>query len=339
MTHYPTILLLCFLSVFSPTITASENDDTENEPPESVQLINGNVVIELEKEAQQISGIETRQLKKTEYQTEFLAYGTAISVTPLLSILEQYLSTSAKQAGAKARLSEAEKNIARLRKLHKNEAVSTRTLQTQQSQWQSDKAIYDEMSYKSQLIIRNSKLNWGEALTLWATGRHAPEFEDLLNGQATLVKITLPSGHPALSAKTTLVIELTGNREKAVAASFISLLPQVDTFSQGLQYLFLTKNPGVKPGMNITAWIPQRNALTSGFIIPETALVWHLGQSSIFIQIDEDQFMHKTIDSPLRTPQGYFITENIAEDQVVVKGAQMLLSHEFRSQIPAEDDD
>lgn len=335
MNRFPLILLLCILSTFSFATLANEEDEAE-----TVQVVDGQVVIQLDEELQQISGLETRQLKQTEFQTEFIAYGKAISVSPLTAILNQYLSASAKQAGAKARLSQTEKAISRLRNLHKNEIISTRKLQAQQSQYQTDKAIYEEMSSRSKLIVNNSKLQWGEVLTHWATGRHSPQFEQLLEGSVTLLVITMPSGNEPLSQINNIFISPTGNRKKAVKASFVSLLPTVDKFSQGLQYIFITDSPDIKAGMNYTAWLPQKNSKLTGIIIPESSLLWHLGQSFIFIKIDDDHFVRRNISDPIKVPNGYFIAEQLSEnEQVTVKGSQMLLSHEFRSQIPAEDDD
>jgi hypothetical protein len=339
MNHFPLILLLCILSTFNFATLANEGDD-EAATTETVQIVDGQVVIQLEEELQQLSGLETQRFKQTEFQAEFIAYGKAISASPLTVILNQYLSASAKQAGAKARLSRTEKAISRLRNLHKNEIISTRKLQAQQSQYQTDKAIYDEMHYKSKLIVNNSKLQWGEVLTHWATGRHSPQFEQLLDGSATLLSITLPAGSAPLAQTKNIIISPSGNRKEAVKVAFVSLLPTVNEFSQGLQYIFITDNKTIKTGMNITAWLPKQNTQLTGIIIPESSLVWHLGQSFIFIKIDEEHFVHRNIAEPIKVHNGYFIAEQLSEnEQVVIKGTQMLLSHEFRSQIPDEYDD
>jgi len=338
MNRYLVILLLCFLSFFSLGISADDDDD--GDASETVQIIDGQVVIQLEEEIQQLSGLETQAFKSTELQTEFIAYGSAVSLDPLISILNQYLSLSAKQAAAKARLALTEKGMTRLRNLHKNAVVSIQKLQRQQSKWQSDKALYDEMVYKSKLIVNSSQLQWGEKITQWATGRHSEEFEKLLSGKSTLLTITTPAASPRLQNIESIYISPTGNREKAFKASFVSVLPSIDTFSQGLQYSFFSDNPKIKPGMNVTAWIPEQENTIKGLIIPKSALTWHLGQSFVFIKIDDEHFVHRTIENPISVPNGYFISEQLADgEEIVVKGTQMLLSHEFRSQIPDEDDD
>jgi len=331
-------LLLCFLTFFNFNILAEDEDaDTEQK---NIQVINGQVVIELEQESQTVSGLKSQQFKPIKFQKEFIAYGKAISITPLLTLRSQYQTALSKQAGAKARLSKAEATIARLRRLHKNETVSTRKLQTQQSQWLSDSAIFNELSHKSTIIINNSILQWGATITHWVTDLHSAQFKKLLATKSTLLTLTLPAKNFPLTQVDNIVISPTGDRENAFKAYFVSKLPMVDSLSQGLQYSFLTDDPHIQPGMNFTAWIPQQNTQYTGIIIPESALAWHLGQSFVFIKIDDEHFIHKNISQPIKVAKGYFIAETLADnEEVVVTGTQMLLSHEFRSQIPDEDDD
>lgn len=334
------VFLTYLLSLYPVYVTASDTEHDKDDETEPVQIINGQPVIFLDDDTQKISGLETLKLKQIEYQTESIAYGKAIKLSPLFTIRSQYLAASAQQSGAKARLTQAEKNISRLRDLHKNEAISTRKLQKQQTQWQSDKAIYNSSHYQSQIIINNSQLHWGKTLTQWATDIHSEQFKQIINGEIILLQITLPANSSILPLSNTIYISPIGDRNLAFAASFISPLPQVDTLSQGLQYIFQTENSTIKPGMNFTAWIPQKTQTQPGVIIPGSSISWHLGLAFVFIKTDEEHFVHRNISKLIKVPDGYFIANQFADgEEIVVKGTQMLLSHEFRSQIPDEDDD
>lgn len=338
MNRYIYLILIYFLCYNANYLCATETDELEDN--QSNQTINGQPAIFLDKEQQKLSGLQTVKLKTVQLQPEFITFGKAISVSPLLSILNRYLSVSAKQAGAKARFTQAEKKIFRLRNLHKNKAISTRKLQEQQSKWQSEKAIYNESIYQSRTIINNSKLEWGEKITQWATGKHAPIFDKLIKGKSTLLQITLPAGQSLPSTIDSILINPTGNKNTAFKATFITQRPKVDSLSQGLQYLFFTENPLVLSGMNFTAWIPQQNQKQIGVIIPESSLAWHLGQAFVFIKVNEKYFIHRDITNSKKVDKGYFVQNQIVEnDEIVTIGTQMLLSHEFRSQIPDEDDD
>lgn len=320
---------------FTFQLSASEDDKHE-----AMQTLNGQTIIFLEEEVQEASGIKTIKLQKVEFQPEFISYGKAINISPLLQIQNQYFSASTKQVGAKARFNQSAKDIIRLRDLHQSEAISTRKLQSQQSKWQSNKAIYNEMNHLNKLIIIKSNLKWGEKLTQWATGKHSPQFDSLIRGESTLLQIILPLGHSIPTQTKTIYISPLGDRDKAFKASYISQLPQVDSVSQGFQYIFITNSNKIKPGMNFSAWSPLNNKSQQGILIPKNSLGWHLGQAFVFIKISDEQFIHRTISNPLNVANGYFITEDIEDnEELVVTGSQMLLSHEFRSQIPDEDDD
>ena len=332
------LILLCFLCYNTNYLSATETDELEDDKLN--QTINSQPAIFLDEKQQKLSGLQTVKLKTVQLQSEYITFGKAISVSPLLSILNQYLSVSSKQAAAKARFTQAEKKISRLRNLHKNKAISTRKLQEQQSKWQSEKAIYDESVYQSMTIINSSKLEWGEKITHWATGKRAPIFDNLIKGKSTLLRVTLPAGQSLSSKIDTILINSTGNKGTASKATFISQLPKVDSLSQGLQYLFYTENPLILSGMNFTAWIPQQNQSQKGVIIPESSLIWHLGQAFVFIKVNEEYFIHRNIIDSIKIDNGYFVQNQITEDdEIVTIGTQMLFSHEFRSQIPDEDDD
>lgn len=340
MNHYLIIIIFVISSFYTINIYAIETEDIDDDDLQSIQIIKGQAVIFVEIESQQTSGLKTLKLQQVDYQAEYLAYGKTLSIVPILKIREQYLSATAVKAGAKARLIQAEKNISRLRDLHKNKVVSTRKLQRQQSQWQSDKATYNTSTYQHQIIVNNSQLQWGETLTEWVTNNHSVQFDKLIAGELKLLQLTLPASHKLPVNTHRIFINPTANRSTAFEASFMSESPQVDSFSQGSQYFFVTKNPAIKVGMNFTAWIPQENQKQRGVIIPKSSLAWHLGQAFIFIKTDEQHFVHRNINNPIKVANGYFISEQIKNDEeVVITGTQMLLSHEFRSQIPDEDDD
>ena len=91
---------------------------------------------------------------------------------------------------------------------------------------------------------------------------------------------------------------------------------------------------------SISAWIPHGQETLQGVIIPDSSVVRHLGQSYVYIQLSEEQFVRRSIPIIMRAQQGYFVRHNIFPgEKLVTTGAQMLLSEEFRGQIPDEDDD
>jgi hypothetical protein len=65
-----------------------------------------------------------------------------------------------------------------------------------------------------------------------------------------------------------------------------------------------------------------------------------MDQAFVYLKTEEDTFSRRTLDHYSPMAGGYFISDAIKPgEQIVTKGAQMLLSEELRGQIPSEDDD
>lgn len=339
MIHFCIAFLFFLTSTYPIIINASETNDNDDNQ-ESIEFINGHPILYMDEETQKISGLKTLKAIEIDFNPEIISYGKAISISPLLRIRNNYFSSLTLQNDLKVRLSQIDKNISRSRKLHQSEIVSTKKLQKQLSQWHSEKAIYEKNAYQAQLMLTTSKLKWGEQLTKWATEKNSTQFDGLISGESTLLKITVPANKTLSSKINTIHISPTGNRSSAVKAIFINSLPSIDDFSQGRQYIFLSNGSQIKTGMNFTAWLPQKKQNQKGVIIPDSSLVWHLGQSFVFIKIDVENFEHRNISHPIKTIDGYYIGNQIkGGENIVNKGTQMLLSYEFKSEIPDEDED
>ena len=75
-----------------------------------------------------------------------------------------------------------------------------------------------------------------------------------------------------------------------------------------------------------------------GFVVPEAALVWQQGKAWIYLRTGATSFERREIVPERPAPDGgYIVTHLPADAQIVVRGAQMLLSEEYRAQAPIED--
>jgi hypothetical protein len=190
-----------------------------------------------------------------------------------------------------------------------------------------------------QQIINNSQVSWGEKLTHWMLNASAG-FVDLIQQRTTLLKITFPSDNGITAPPKTIFVAPSGHREQAIAAEFISAVPQTDSFSQAQQYFYHVSAKQIKTGMRVSAWIPVQQQAQTGVIIPESALVWHLGQALVFVKMTEQHFSHRPVLAYRKVAGGYWVGNGLkVGEHIVSTGAQMLLSQEFKGQIPNEDDD
>ena len=156
-------------------------------------------------------------------------------------------------------------------------------------------------------------------------------------GKQQLLQVILPTNKQLGNEVDTIAIAPSGQRSKARPAVLISRSVQADNAIQGESYFFQSDADGLPIGTKITAWIPDAMLAQTGVIIPESALVWHMGQVYAYIKVDKDTFVRRLIKKFLVTAEGYFVDEDLkAGDKIVTTGGQMLLSEELRGQIPDE---
>jgi len=333
-----TQLIACFFALnllFTPWSVADNK-----KPSAEVRNDAGQSVVRLDIEAQKLSGIETLTLKPVSHHAEFSAYGKAINLQPLLDLRSRYMLTLTERSSAKAKFKQVEQNIDRQQNLYRHGVSSKRNLQEQQAQWQSYKAQADATDFQGKAIIDEALINWGKELTDWALSSDSDKLGTFLSSQRRLLQITLPANKHLPDNIQTIYIEGSGNRSKAHKAELISVATRTETVAQGESYYFQTSDKNIITGMNVTAWIPEATEQMTGVVIPKSALIWYMDQAFVYLKTEEDTFSRRTLDHYSPMAGGYFIPDAIKPgEQIVTKGAQMLLSEELRGQIPSEDDD
>lgn len=316
----------------------ADDDDNRTQP---AQITAGQPAVVVSDEMQKSSGLESLTLTASNYQPEFIAYGKAVAIQPLLALRSQYLVALAEHKSATARFKLAEQGIKRQQDLYNHDIASKRSLQNQQSQWQTDKALLDASQYRIKAIYDEALVNWGKELSDWTL---SPDSSDrlapFLSGRQILLSITLPANSYLTDGVKEIHIEPSGIRGKASKATLISAAPQIDGAVQGESYFFRTDSGYIRPGMRVAAWIRQQEGGRTGVMIPKSALVWHLDQAFVYIKTGKDRFSRRPVTHFSAAADGYFISDGIEPgEELVTTGAQMLLSEEMRGQIPDEDDD
>lgn len=340
-TLIPLTCLLACLST-SPLAWAVPDDDDQPQPTGDRGAVRAedSARINLTQKSQELAGIKTQPLQAAQQQAEFTAFGTIVSLEPLLQLRQQYLAARAQQDSAKAKYDEAHLNLSRTRNLHDQDIVSTRRLQEQHAQWQADKASLDASGYQQQTILAASRLEWGDTLTDWFIRTPGKTAEQFLNHGAQLLQVTLPANTHLNPDIPHIFIDERGQRNSAIQATLISASPRIDPVSQGERYFFKLEGRRIPFGTHVTAWIANDTGQTPGVIVPTSAVVWHLGQAFVFIKSADDHFSRRALSACSPGNHGYFVTRSLqAGEEIVTTGAQTLLSQELKNQIPSEDND
>jgi hypothetical protein len=111
--------------------------------------------------------------------------------------------------------------------------------------------------------------------------------------------------------------------------------PHTDPRVQGLSFLYVASavTPRLVPGMNVLAYLPL-GPQVSGVVIPAPAIVWWQGKAWVYVQQGGDRFVRREVPTENPVHDGWFVMREFsAGDRLVARGAQALLSEEFRARI------
>ena len=158
-----------------------------------------------------------------------------------------------------------------------------------------------------------------------------------------LLLITLPSDSNVKTGESINVVP-TGAQTKAISARLVAAAPQTDTTLQGRTYYFRAPAENLRAGMRLSVEMKESSnntATKNGIIVPAKAVVWYAGKPWVYKKQSEDRFVRLPIKTDNETNGGWFNqSENLADgDNLVVNGAQLLLSEEFKYQIKNENQD
>jgi hypothetical protein len=154
-----------------------------------------------------------------------------------------------------------------------------------------------------------------------------------------VARVEIPIGQVVSSSLSTARIVALGQDDQPISAERIAISTTIDPKIQGQAYLFRLADTrqGMRPGLAITAYLATAGASRRGVVVPRSAIVRHEGKTYAYIQVSSDQFVRK--EMPVNEPVagGYFTALGFAPgDRVVVVGAQLLLSEEFKAQMQVE---
>jgi hypothetical protein len=94
----------------------------------------------------------------------------------------------------------------------------------------------------------------------------------------------------------------------------------------------------VLPGMNVLAFVPSGKH-ADGITVPASAIVWWRDKAWVYRRIDTGRFTRADIATDLPVPGGGYIVGSFPNTvEIVTRGAQLLLSEEFRAQIQVGED-
>lgn len=316
----------------------AEADDDDERLPSRVQTVGGLPTVRLSAEAQAQTGVRTRVLEAGMYQAQLHAPAVAVDVQPLLQLRSRYNAARGEREAARAASTASAKEVERLRALHADDGnVSLRQLQEAEAAAAADAARLATATRSIDDLRREAELQWGERLARAVLADGDALLSGLVARRDALVLVSLPQGAAAAPAAVRLGID--GERGKLREARLVSAALQTDPLSQGETWYYRAPADGLRVGMRLDAWVPAPGGARRGVTVPRAAVIWYADRPWVYLQTEADRFVRKPLPPYEENDDGWFVAEGLAAgDRVVVSGAQMLFSEEFRARIPSEDE-
>jgi hypothetical protein len=315
---------------------ADEDSDSQgnSESPVRLTIENGVPTLNIAAPEQQDAGIIAQRLDPAPPQVDVHGFGTVLDPGGLTSLRNRYRDAKAQVAVAKARLAGSQAAYKRALILNKDQQnISTARLQSARSTFDVDAGTLSAAQARATAVIADARQAWGATLAD-AIAANDPSIADLTSRRAYLVRVTLPPG-VAIAAPPQTASALYGATD--VQLRFVSLATTADPKLQGVSYFYKAQMKNLLPGLTFDVALAVGRA-QPGLIVPDSAVVWLDGKAWIYIRSKPTTFIRRAINPARAAPHGGYVVTGLAPDaRIVIRGAQTLLSEEFRGLVPVED--
>ena len=319
--------------------------------PNRVAESNGMSIVSLSAATQQNSGITTTKVVSSTFVGKLKSTGTVIAIDSLIEAKANYLQAKSEIALANAASGNNLQQYQRLKTLNEDDKnVSDRVVQDALAAVSNDKAKISAAKLQLKNLQNAVKLQWGEALSsLVFNDKPAPHLANLLNRKNVLVQVSFPLEFPTPKLGSALSLSPVNTSDAAINAIYVSPAAHSDANGYGKTFYYSAPAESLRIGMRVNTDVDAGgNKANNGVVIPNQALVWYGGKPWAYFKLaknkqGDDQFARKPINADIEmgsgADSGWFNQGIDVQSEVVVSGAQLLLSEEFKSQIKNENGD
>jgi len=314
-----------------------DDDDDDDGLPARLALIDGRRRLVLSATDMNLADIAVETLTTGDIALERRVPGTVIDAAALREAQRARAAAEAARSAQSASAAVLQERLQRLTRIAADTQLGAqRELADLELGWRREIergiALDAEISRLEQLLTAQ----WGTALV--TASRPDTTLDAALRaGESTLIQFAAPGMAPPDEVH----IAVEGERGTARVGTLVGAAPDVLPGLPGATWYVRTAAAGLRRGMRVDLWLKQGGGTVRGFELPSTALVWHGGQRWYFVALGEGVFERRALPEGVAV-HGRGVVLPVTDDTamaVVTRGAQTLLSEEFRSAIPDEDED
>lgn len=321
----------------------SIQDDSEEEIESPIRVFeqNGLQVVKLNLATQKNSGISVQPLQAYNYHGNIKVLGSVISIQTLVDYNSQYQQLKAQLAVAESVLPNHQLQYQRYKQLNEDDKnVSDKAVQEAQALVINDQTQIKTAQAQIKALTDTIIAQWGRPLaTLVTQHPSSGPLHDLLMQKKVLVQVSFPLNFKAPEGNSSLLISPIQDEVPPIRADYVSQSIQTDISNIGKTYFYSAPADYLRVGMRVNVVPANASSSMKGVIVPNQAIAWHGGMAWIYVKTKRDTFLRKPVASDIELDNGWFDTSLAPGTEVVTRGAQLLLSEEFKFQIKNENDD
>lgn len=292
----------------------------------------GKTLVGISPAEQRQIGLEATSLKIGTHQEQLRAYATVVDIARVTELTNSYANARAQLQTAQAKLDVSKSAFERAKKLGQSAAVATAQVEAAEGTFRTDEAALAAAESQVKTLAATARQEWGPVIGKGIVER-SPAVVRLIEREQFLVQVTLAPGMTLANPPQSALAQ-GPSRETNIELQYISPATRSDPRIQGLGFFFSAPgDSGLLPGMNTTVYVPSGKTY-DGVFVEDTAIVRWQGRSWVYLRVGPDTFTRHPIgtDQPV-SDDDYVVRDIPPGAEVVMRGAQILLSEEAKSKL------
>lgn len=318
-------------------------DDEQVATTSHVESAGAMPVVQLSGAAQKQVGIAYEPVQGAAFAPQSAVAVSVLDPQPLIELRGRLQAARLDAQAARAAAGASAAEQARVRALFEDDRnASQRALQAATAQAQADAARSRAAEAAVEALRAQARTTWGETIAGWLDG-NAAQIDRLGAGTDALLRAAVRpedlAGSPA-----SLRVALPGT-SRMLPAIPLGPAARADAQHGGSGLLYRVSAGALRPGMRLAGSFSRGGAAREGALIPASAILWHAGKPWIYLREADDklpdssEFRRRDVSSGEAVGDNWFVAGFEDDAEVVVRGAQVLLSEELKFQIKNENDD
>jgi hypothetical protein len=313
--------------------SAAVSDDSPKSPQPSSAAGSGEPgTVRLTADQQHQIGLQTAVLEAATHPEQFRAYGAVLDVARITDLTSSYANAQAQLQTAQAKFDVAKSAFERAQSLVHSAILAKRDAEAAEGTFRTDQASLTAAESQLKTLAATARQEWGPVIGKGVVER-SPQVVQLIERDQFLVQVTLPPG-VVLAEPPRAALAQAPSRNANIDLQYVSPATRTDARIQGLSYFFVASgDSGLLPGMNTTVYVPSGKTY-EGVFLEDTAIVQWQGRSWVYLRAGPDTFKRHPISTDQPVSDDDYVVQDIPPgSEIVIQGAQVLLSEEAKSEL------